>query len=80
MKKFGALINLSYAFGAMLSLLLGLALPDDGTKAQEHTEMWRLVFGFPIILNVMQLILFGAIFRLDSPKYYIASGDRNLAA
>jgi MFS family permease len=38
MKKFGALINLSYAFGAMLSILLGLLLPsDDDTEALAKT-------------------------------------------
>lgn len=72
MKKFGAVINLSYAFGATVSILLGLSLPlSKDTEALKTTPYWRLVFGFPILLNAIQLVTFIFIFKYDSPKYYV---------
>lgn len=52
MRKYGALFNLSLAFGAMLSILLGLILPKHNEyKKLETTQLWRVVFGFPIFLS-----------------------------
>lgn len=52
MSKYGALYNLSLAFGAMLSILLGLILPKSSDiEGLKKTELWRVVFGFPIILS-----------------------------
>lgn len=38
-------------------------------------ESWRIVFGFPIVLCIIQLINFTYFYRLDTPRWYILHGD-----
>lgn len=72
----GCLTNMSICFGAFISMFLGLVLPDDGKdKDLAETEMWRVIFGFPIFFSFIVIIMFGCVFTHDSPKYYLAIGD-----
>lgn len=41
----------------------------------EPEESWRIVFGFPIILCLIQLINFTYFYRFDPPKWYVLQGD-----
>ena len=68
--------NTSYGFGAMISIVLGLFLPPDGEdKALEHTEAWRIIFGFPMVLSAGVIVMFTLFYKYDSPKYYLSIGD-----
>ena len=72
--------NTSYGLGAMISIVLGLVLPrDDNAKDLATTEMWRLIFGFPIVLSTIVLLGFLIVFRHDSPKYYLSINDEKMA-
>lgn len=59
-------------FGILACLLLSIALPrDDDTEAQEQTEMWRLIYGFQYICQVLTVLIFTASFPEDSIAYNI---------
>jgi SP family sugar:H+ symporter-like MFS transporter len=76
----GCMTNTSYGLGAMISIVLGLVLPGDHqTEELKKTEMWRVIFGFPMVLSITVLILFLFVFTHDSPKFYLSVGDEEKA-
>lgn len=58
---FGALTNILICWGGLLALSLGLALPDE--EFYEDDEMWRLTYGFPMVLITIQILLLLTVFR-----------------
>lgn len=59
----------------MVSFCLGLAIPErsneDLVDYKNHwqvNEWWRFMFGFPLVLVVIQLIFLIFVFPYDSPK------------
>jgi MFS family permease len=75
---FGAMTNIFLNIGAMLCSVLGMALPADEEDYKED-EMWRLTYGFPIVLAVIQVILMAAIFRWEPIDYSIKNGNDEAA-
>lgn len=42
----------------------------------EPSESWRIIFGFPIVPSVLQLINFTYFYRFDTPKWHILEGNK----
>lgn len=57
-------------FGILLSYIVGIIFVPVPEAEQLESQSWRVVFGFPMIFNVLQFILILLVFRMDSPKYY----------
>lgn len=65
--------------GIMISFWLGLIIPDknaDKFKDDESaylahwqvTQWWRFMFGLPLLLVVLQMVLLMFFFPFDTPK------------
>ena len=55
-----------------MALLLGLLLNQDKNQGKNQVETfddiwWRFMFGFPIIVSVIQIVFLMTIFRHESP-------------
>ena len=57
----------------MSSYFLGALLPADETQYGDD-EMWRVIYGMPIAIAVVQILLFLFIFREEPVAYCIAMG------
>ena len=61
-------------------MLGGLILPKDtDTEALKENQTWRLIFGFPLLLEFIILFGFLVVMRHDTPKYYVSKGNRAMA-
>jgi hypothetical protein len=48
---FGPITNLASNFGKMITIVLGVGLPDRKDKeGLAHTNFWKVIFGFPLVL------------------------------
>lgn len=73
----GVMTQLLITVGIMISFFLGLIIPDKGKSDElknpymDHwqvTSWWRFMFGFPLILVVVQVSLLIFVFPYDTPK------------
>ncbi len=71
--SFGILVNAYICFGIMSSYFLGALLPSD-EEDYASTEMWRVIFAFPIIVAIMQQLLFLIVYREEPIGYCITAG------
>ena len=63
----------------MVSFLFGLAIPKapeiDSAEWPSYTQdptvlnYWRFMFGFPLVITLIQVILMVTVFRYDTPKF-----------
>jgi len=59
----GVISEFNITLGAFLSFLVGfLKIPYSGTPEEITSTSWRLVFGFPLIIIFVHLILIGCVF------------------
>ena len=67
---FGIMTNFYIAFGILLNFLLGLGLPQDPLLYSQD-QFWRISYGFPILLCVVQLVCCFGILKHDSILYLL---------
>ena len=74
----GSLYQLFSCLGVLVSTLLGFIIPqadDDGNQKSyddmEGNETWRIIFLFPLLTSIFQLIMIFTTFIYDTPKYYV---------
>lgn len=68
------------AFGIMIAIVLAVGLPDDGAIAeQEADEFWRVIYGFPYLLQFLMVLMFTTCFSHDSIVYNISHGHEDEA-
>ena len=71
----GCLCNASICFGIYLAFLLGVILPNpEDTEANKEDEMWRVIYCFPAIVALVELLLILCVFRYDPVTYCISMG------
>lgn len=68
---YGAFVNAGFGIGIFLSNLLGLLVPIDNGKDGDVQKMiddqnWRIVFGFPILLELYTVIVLLFIIKHES--------------
>ena len=67
--------NFGVILGITINLVIGLGLPqDDDGRSKDHFY-WRFILALPLAFIVVQLILWLAIFRVDSLKYSFSVKD-----
>lgn len=75
---FGAMTNVFLNIGMMVCTVLGMALPSDKEEYPED-GWWRLTYGFPIVLAVIQVTFMLTIFRNEPIDYSIRAGNDEAA-
>lgn len=40
---------------------------------------WRVVFGLPIITNLLRIVIFMTCYKDDPPGYYVSKGEQDKA-
>ena len=77
----GALTNLMINVGILVSFLLGLNLPksEDIKADPDGQNWWRLMFGFPILICGLRMLLLVTVFRFDTPQSLISRGQEEKA-
>ena len=68
---FGIVTNLAMNAGNMVSILQGLGLPDPSDGDAKTNQYWRIIFGFPWILQVVQITLLFHTVKYEPIKYLI---------
>lgn len=71
----GAFSQVGVVIGVLLGFSMAFLMPLPEEPEALTTGLWRIVFGFPIILAFTQLILFLFVFKHDTPKFYQQKGD-----
>lgn len=67
--QFAALSNVCNQFGLCVALLTGLILPDPSEYAT--SESWRIIYAFPILFGLVQLILWLTVFKYEPINFLI---------
>ena len=62
---FGTATNIANNAGKMVTLVLGAAIPDVNIdkKAAAETNLWRMIFGIPWIIEVFCLAMYFVFIR-----------------
>lgn len=71
----GVINNFMCICGLIVAYFLGFLAPYTDDSDVETNEIWRMVFGFPVIATILQFTLFSTIFNLDTPAYYKSVDD-----
>lgn len=58
-------------FGFILSYFLSFLM--------DPLDSWTIIFGFPLVTSVLQLILFQFVYKFDTPKWYVINNRMNEA-
>jgi len=75
---FGVITQFNITLGILISYIVGnFVIPLVDTPEILTSGNWRIVYGFPIIIVVIHVLLLSLIFRSDSPKYYALKGDKD---
>ena len=61
----------SIGFGVLVTSVLGIFQPDNIDDSKD-SEIFRLILLFPIIPAAINIILFFAYYKLETPKYSFA--------
>jgi MFS family permease len=69
---FGASTNLAINLFVLVSMLNGIAMPDG--EALKTTNYWQIVYGSPIILIIIMLLMNMFVHTEDSLYYHVQSG------
>ena len=71
------LFYLSQNLGNLLAMFSGLLLPPDKNKQELiDTNIWYYIYGFPIILYGIMILLLLTVVIHDSPKFLIVQNKR----
>ena len=75
----GMMSQFMITFGILLSFLVSfIAVPLQDADNFDKNQGWRIVFGFPVLLSLLQVPLLLFVFRLDSPKFYEVKGRQDM--
>ncbi len=74
-----SLVQLQITLGILMPTLLGLGLPASQALVRETDVFWRIVIAFPILVALLQILLFVFLFRYNTPQTYLEYGHRDRA-
>lgn len=72
----GVVNQFMFCLGVLLEALLGFMVPYSSDQAIETTMIWIVIYSMPIFLGILQIVLFLAVFRYDTPRWYELQGDK----
>lgn len=65
------LLFVFFAAASLISYGLGLAFGDD------LTTYWRIALLFPVVITLVQTLMFLSVFRYESPRWILSSFTKN---
>ena len=77
----GSIVQIQFTFGFLIAYAFGLLVPyqtkSDGTENLEiyTSGIWKLIFVFPGIVALLQILLLLTIYKDDTPTYYRQKED-----
>lgn len=69
--RLGALNQLLIVSGIVITNLIALFVPSTGT---EIIGWWRIIFGIPILIALLQIVLLLFVYKNETPRYLILQG------
>ena len=72
----GAMGTISMAFialGGLLAFAAAFFVPN--IDENETSQVWRLIFGFAMIFNILRLLMFLLAFKFETPFYFVLTND-----
>ena len=66
--------------GLVITSVMGLFLPESGTVEAQTTELWRVSVGIGLIPCAITSFVFLFIYKRESLKFIMQSGDKNKEA
>ena len=74
--KITTLVQVQVSTGLLVATLFGLGLPSPSEQQYKSPEsqFWKLNLTFPLILQVIQIMLMLTVFRMDTPAFYFQTG------
>ena len=76
--QFGTLLNAYICIGFPISYGLGAILPTDEDLMAED-ERWRIIYGVPALIAIIQISLFLLVIRQEPVAFSIAEGKEEEA-
>jgi len=79
----GAFANGPTIFGAtgvLIATLLGLLMPSDLPYGDSDDNTWRVLIGLSMVPLILRTFNFLAVFRCDTPVYYVHKSEYRKAA
>lgn len=71
---FGTFSSSFIALGIIVTNILAIFVNDWDENFKVISEIWRLVFGFPLITGTLQMVLLLFVFKDETPRYYLEKG------
>ena len=77
----GALTEIFYTFGLMTAFTIGLGFGDisnnNDVESFEIQHYWQVVLAFPLLLSLVQILLFVFVFPYESPTVLKRRGEND---
>ena len=75
MGMLGSLIQIQGNLGSTIAFIVAFAAPYSDDSDVNTNQNWRLIYALPVLFSLAQAVLFLAVFRYDTPKFYKIKGD-----
>ena len=72
----GSYFRIFFTLGIFITFLIALGLQKP---ANSNDELWRVIFALPCVFALSRTIIFLGWLKLDTPKYYLETGQESNA-
>jgi SP family xylose:H+ symportor-like MFS transporter len=74
--KLGSITQFQITFGILVSFAMGIPLPVDNRDDDPMNNWWIVMFLFPALISILQIILLVCVYPYDTPKWNMENGKR----
>ena len=76
MGMLSSLVQIQGNIGTTIAFAVAFAAPYSDDADVNTNQNWRLIYALPALFSLTQFVLFVAVFRYDTPKFYKDRGDK----
>ena len=76
MGMLSSLVQIQGNIGTTIAFAVAFAVPYSDDADVNTNQNWRLIYALPALFSLTQFVLFVAVFRYDTPKFYKDRGDK----
>lgn len=73
----GSFNQITNTLGIIFPMILTLGIGSITTADLGKSQIWRGVFLFPLLISTIQVTVFLSLYFFDSPKFYVAKGEKS---